>query len=94
MSQKWSKKNNKIPFSIINNQFSLARMEKPLWPDCLSISDKNYINYLENNNISHFGWSSQARGFFRKDKLFKKFSEGIFINILKENNYSMIIFIF
>ena len=26
-SLKWSKKNNKIPFSIINNQFSLAKLK-------------------------------------------------------------------
>ena len=88
-SLKWSKKNNKIPFSIINNQFSLAKMEKPLWPDCLSISDKNYINYLENNNISHFGWSSQARGFFIKDKIFKKIFRRRFHKHLKSCFYSI-----
>ena len=88
-SLKWSKKNKKIPFSIINNQFSLAKMEKPLWPDCLSISDKNYINYLENNNISHFGWSSQARGFFIKDKIFKKIFRRRFHKHLKSCFYSI-----
>ena len=87
-SLKWSKKNNKIPFSIINNQFSLAKMEKPLWPDCLSISDKNYINYLENNNISHFGWSSQARGFFIKENFIKKFFRRRFHKYLKQCFYS------
>ena len=87
-SLKWSKKHNKIPFSIINNQFSLAKMEKPLWPDCLSISDKNYINYLENNNISHFGWSSQARGFFIKENFIKKFFRRRFHKYLKQCFYS------
>ena len=87
-SLKWSKKHNKIAFSIINNQFSLAKMEKPLWPDCLSISDKNYINYLENNNISHFGWSSQARGFFIKENFIKKFFRRRFHKYLKQCFYS------
>tara|TARA_B100001121_G_scaffold300361_1_gene310123 strand:- start:172 stop:1092 length:921 start_codon:yes stop_codon:yes gene_type:complete len=87
-SLKWSKKHNKIPFSIINNQFSLAKMEKPLWPDCLSISDKNYINYLENNNISHFGWSSQARGFFIKKNFIKNFFRRRFHKYLKQCFYS------
>ena len=63
-------------------------MEKPLWLDCLSISDKNYINYLENNNISHFGWSSQARGFFIKENFIKKFFRRRFHKYLKQCFYS------
>ena len=83
-SLKWSKKNNKIPFSIINNQFSLAKMEKPLWPDCLSISDYDYIKYLENNKITHFAWSSQARGFFIKENFIQKLLRRKFHRYLKD----------
>ena len=83
-SLKWSKKNNKIPFSIINNQFSLAKMEKPLWPDCLSISDFDYIKYLENNKITHFAWSSQARGFFIKENFIQKLLKRKFHRYLKD----------
>ncbi len=83
-SLKWSKKNNKIPFSIINNQFSLAKMEKPLWPDCLSISDYDYIKYLENNKITHFAWSSQARGFFIKENFIQKLLKRKFHRYLKD----------
>ena len=87
-SLKWSKQKNKTPFTIINNQFSLAKMETPLWPDCLSISDKNYIKYLENNNITHFAWSSQARGFFIKENLIKKIFRRKFHKYLKNCFYS------
>ena len=88
-SLKWSKKNNKIPFSIINNQFSLAKMDKPLWPDCLSISNHDYIKYLEKNNIAHFAWSSQARGFFIKENFIKKFLRRKFNRYLKDCFYSL-----
>ena len=87
-SLKWSNTNNKTPFSIINNQFSLAKMEKPLWPDCLSINSKDYIKYLENKNINHFAWSSQARGFFIKENFIKKFLRRKFHRHLKDCFYS------
>ena len=58
---------NKLePMKILSNNFSLAKMEKPLWKGCLSLNNKNYIDYIVMNNIHHFSWSSQARGFFRK----------------------------
>ena len=87
-SLKWSKINNKTPFSIINNQFSLAKMEKPLWPDCLSIYSKDYIKYLETKNINHFAWSSQARGFFIKENFIKKFLRRKFHRYLKDCFFS------
>ena len=58
---------NKLePMRILSNNFSLAKMEKPLWPGCLSSNNRSYIEYMIKNNIHHFSWSSQARGFFSK----------------------------
>ena len=88
-SLKWSKTNNKTPFSIINNQFSLAKMEKPLWQDCLSINNKDYVKYLESKNINHFAWSSQARGFFIKENFIKKLLRRKFHRHLKNCFYSI-----
>ena len=85
---KWSIKNNKTPFSIINNQFSLAKMQRPLWPDCISIYENNYLKYMEDNNITHFAWSSQARGFFIKENFIKKFFRRRFHKYLKQCFYS------
>ena len=78
-----------IAFSIINNQFSLAKMEKPLWPDCLSIYNDDYIKYLESNKITNFAWSSQARGFFIKENVLQKFLRREFHRYLKNCFYSL-----
>ena len=43
--------NNKINFSIMNNNLSLAKMIKPLWHDSISSNDKDYLEFLEKNKI-------------------------------------------
>ena len=68
----WSKKNNKIPFAILNNNLSLAKMKHSLWEDCVSSNSEEYLNFLSINNQTHFSWSSQARGFFIEDNLLRK----------------------
>lgn len=60
-------------FSALSNQFSLARMVEPIWAGCLSASDPASRQWLTDNAIPLFAWSSQARGFFTeragRDKL-------------------------
>lgn len=51
-------------FSVVSNQFSLARMESPIWPGVEAASDAEFRDYLEANGIALLPWSSQARGFF------------------------------
>jgi aryl-alcohol dehydrogenase-like predicted oxidoreductase/predicted dehydrogenase len=60
-------KENKEPFTILSNNFSLAEMIDPVWPGCVAI-DKNFLDYIDQNNIILFPWSSTARGFFIKKK--------------------------
>ena len=60
-------KENKEPFTILSNNFSLAKMIDPVWPGCVAI-DNNFLDYIEQNNIILFPWSSTARGFFIKKK--------------------------
>ena len=55
---------NKEPFSVLSNNFSLAQMNNPVWPGCFSCSEDDYVEYLKQNQIAIFPWSSQARGFF------------------------------
>jgi predicted dehydrogenase/aryl-alcohol dehydrogenase-like predicted oxidoreductase len=49
---------------IVSNNFSLARMEQPVWPGCVSASDDEFRQWLEQGDVSLMSWSSQARGFF------------------------------
>ena len=58
---------NKEPFTILSNNFSLAEMIDPVWPGCVTI-DNNFLEYIDQNNIILFPWSSTARGFFIKKK--------------------------
>jgi len=58
---------NKEPFTILSNNFSLAEMIDPVWPGCVAIDD-NFLDYVNQNNIMLFPWSSTARGFFIKKK--------------------------
>ena len=60
-------KNNKEPFSALSNNYSLAKMMRPVWDGCIGMND-DYLEYVLNNKIKLFPWSSTARGFFIKKK--------------------------
>ena len=60
-------KKNVKSFSVLSNNFSLAEMIEPVWPGCVGVND-SYLEYLIDENIMLFPWSSQARGFFIKKK--------------------------
>ena len=51
-------------FSIVSNNFSLARMVAPVWDGCITASDPNSRGWLTQTQLALFAWSSQARGFF------------------------------
>jgi predicted dehydrogenase/aryl-alcohol dehydrogenase-like predicted oxidoreductase len=53
-------------FSVASNNFSLARMVEPVWSGCISSSDAASVAWFEENGMSLFAWSSQARGFFAR----------------------------
>jgi predicted dehydrogenase/aryl-alcohol dehydrogenase-like predicted oxidoreductase len=52
------------PFSLVSNNFSLARMVDPVWHGCISASDPQSRAWLTETQTPLFAWSSQARGFF------------------------------
>ena len=74
-ANEYASKNNKEGFKILSNNFSLATMNEPVWPGCVSC-DEEFLDYLVSNNIYLFPWSSQARGFFVQQELFPKFVHG------------------
>jgi aryl-alcohol dehydrogenase-like predicted oxidoreductase len=51
-------------FSVISNNFSLARMVDPPWTGCISASDADSRAWLTQTQMTLLPWSSQARGFF------------------------------
>ncbi len=51
-------------FSLMSDNFSLARMVSPVWAGCVSASDPASRAWLATAKIPLFAWSSQARGFF------------------------------
>ena len=51
-------------FSVVSNNFSLARMVDPVWDGCIAASDKESRRWLKKHQLPLLAWSSQARGFF------------------------------
>ncbi|CAN5482967.1 aldo/keto reductase [soil metagenome] len=51
-------------FSVVSNNFSLARMVKPVWGGCIAASDPESRAWLTKTQLPLISWSSQARGFF------------------------------
>lgn len=54
-------------FTVISNNFSLARMIAPPWEGCLSAGTPEFRDWLTRTQMPLFPWSSQARGFFLDD---------------------------
>ncbi len=63
-ANEYAKKNGLQGFSVVSNNFSLARMVDPPWNGCISSSDAEWRAWLTKNQMTLMAWSSQARGFF------------------------------
>ncbi|MEM9160086.1 MAG: aldo/keto reductase [Verrucomicrobiota bacterium] len=75
-------------FSLISNNFSLARMVDPVWAGCLSVSDAPSRAFLLESGIANFAWSSQARGFFTERSAPDKTEDGELVRCwYSENNF-------
>jgi predicted dehydrogenase/aryl-alcohol dehydrogenase-like predicted oxidoreductase len=51
-------------FTVVSNNFSLARMVEPPWAGCLSVADADSRAWFARTQTPLLPWSSQARGFF------------------------------
>ncbi len=60
----YAEMNGKHLPAALSNNFSLAEMIEPVWPDVLAASDDAWKTWLRARQIPNFAWSSQARGFF------------------------------
>jgi len=52
------------PLKILNNNLSLAVMERPVWQGCVTSNTPDALKFLRETGITHLSWSSQARGYF------------------------------
>lgn len=57
------------PMRLLNNNLSLAVMEKPVWAGCITSNTAETLDYLRKTNTVHVSWSSQARGYFLPEAL-------------------------
>ena len=73
----WAKENNKVKFSVLNNNLALCKMIKPLWDGCISSNDQEILTYLESTKTAHLSWSSQGRGYFLPDDITHQIEEKI-----------------
>ncbi|MGF1476876.1 MAG: aldo/keto reductase [Geminicoccaceae bacterium] len=60
----YAETNGLEPFRILNNNLSLAVMERPIWPGCVTSNTRETLSFLRSTNTIHLSWSSQARGYF------------------------------
>ena len=60
----YAKATDKHGYTVISNQFSLAKMLSPVWPGCVSANSRDFRDYMGEHEVALFPWSSQARGFF------------------------------
>lgn len=63
------------PFRILNNNLSLAVMEQPLWPGCVTSNTPETLDFLRKGGVAHLSWSSQARGYFLPEALRNRLSK-------------------
>lgn len=71
----YAAQNNLKPMSVLNNNLSLAVMEKPLWGGCVTSNSPEMLAYMRDNGTAHFSWSSQARGYFLPEALRNRLPE-------------------
>ncbi len=64
----YAKSAGKQGFSVVSNNFSLARMVDAVWAGCIAASDPQSRAWFKETQIPLLAWSSQARGFFLEGK--------------------------
>jgi aryl-alcohol dehydrogenase-like predicted oxidoreductase len=63
------------PLRILNDNLSLAVMEKPVWAGCVTSNTQETLKFLRESNTVHFSWSAQARGYFLPEALRNRLPE-------------------
>ena len=59
----YSQDSGKQPFTVLSNNFSLARMNDPVWPGCESCSEDPYKRILKGHASSNFSLVQPSKRF-------------------------------
>lgn len=62
-ANKYAKENNLIPFTVIENQFSLVKREKDSWHNGAKAFSESDFQYIDENNLAPLSYSSLAEGY-------------------------------
>jgi predicted dehydrogenase/aryl-alcohol dehydrogenase-like predicted oxidoreductase len=65
----YAQRNGLEPMRLLNNNLSLAVMEKPVWPGCVTSNTPETLDFLRRTGTFHLSWSAQARGYFLPEDL-------------------------
>ena len=68
-ANEYARANGLQPLRILNNNLSLAVMERPVWAGCITSNNPETLAFLKEQQVVHFSWSSQARGYFLDEAL-------------------------
>ena len=60
----YAQANGRRGLSLLNNNLSLAVMERPVWAGCITSNQPEALAFLRAGGVTHLSWSSQARGYF------------------------------
>jgi aryl-alcohol dehydrogenase-like predicted oxidoreductase len=60
----WARANGAAGFTVVSNQFSLARMIAPTFTGTVGANEPAFRAWLSSGSLTNFAWSSQAAGFF------------------------------
>jgi predicted dehydrogenase/aryl-alcohol dehydrogenase-like predicted oxidoreductase len=63
-ANRYAAAHGKHGFRALSNHFSLAELLEVPWEGCISSTDSEWRNWLEEKQFPLFSWSSQAMGFF------------------------------
>lgn len=76
-AREYAQSNNLIAPSIVNNNCSLATMEKPVWEGCVSANNASDLAWFEKHQVAHLAWSAQARGYFMPEHLRERLPKAV-----------------
>jgi predicted dehydrogenase/aryl-alcohol dehydrogenase-like predicted oxidoreductase len=63
-ANEYAQANGRQGFTLLSNNYSLARMVNPVWAGCVAASGDEQRNFLIDQQVPNLAWSSQARGYF------------------------------